>query len=88
MINITFSSLDPKTAASLANELPEAYIVDQLESKFEATEKANAWLTEQLTELETKVVESERAVEIFRSEHGLAENSGVSIARHPVVRDE
>ena len=43
----------------MANDFPEAYIVDQLEAKFEATEKANAWLTEQLQELETKVLESE-----------------------------
>ncbi len=79
MINITFSSLDPKTAARVANDIPEAYIVDQLEAKFEATEKANAWLTEQLQELETKVVESERAVEIYRDEYGLAATTGMSL---------
>ncbi|HEY5776156.1 MAG TPA: polysaccharide biosynthesis tyrosine autokinase [Xanthomonadales bacterium] len=76
VINITFSSLDPKTAARVANDFPEAYIVDQLEAKFEATEKANAWLTEQLDELETMVVDSERAVELYRDEYGLAEGSG------------
>jgi len=76
VINITFSSLDPKTAARVANDFPEAYIVDQLEAKFEATEKANAWLTEQLEELETMVVDSERAVEFYRDEYGLAEGSG------------
>ncbi|HLF30209.1 MAG TPA: polysaccharide biosynthesis tyrosine autokinase [Xanthomonadales bacterium] len=79
VINITVSSLHPKTAALLANDIPEAYIVDQLEAKFEATEKANAWLTGQLTELETKVVESERAVEIYRDEFGLADTSGLSL---------
>ncbi len=79
VINITFSSLDPKMAARVANEIPEAYIVDQLEAKFEATEKANAWLTDQLQELETTVLDSERAVEFYRDEHGLAEDSGPSI---------
>ena len=76
VINITFSSLDPKTASRVANDFPEAYIVDQLEAKFEATEKANAWLTGQLEELETMVVDSERAVEFYRDEYGLAEGSG------------
>ena len=80
VINISFSSLNPKTAALLANEIPEAYIVDQLEAKFEATEKANSWLTEQLAELEVKVVESERAVEIYRDQYGLADTSGSSLA--------
>jgi capsular exopolysaccharide synthesis family protein len=80
VINISFSSLNPETAARLANEMPEAYIVDQLEAKFEATEKANSWLTEQLSELEVKVVESERAVEIYRDQYGLADTSGSSLA--------
>ena len=79
VINITFSSLNPKTAARVANDFPEAYIVDQLEAKFEATQKANKWLTKQLDELETEVVESERAVEIYRDQHGLAEGSGNSL---------
>ncbi|MFC1690028.1 hypothetical protein ACFL07_10305, partial [Pseudomonadota bacterium] len=58
VINVTFSSLDPKTAARLANVVPEAYILDSMESKFEATEKANLWLTDQLVDLEAKVMES------------------------------
>ena len=79
VINITFSSHNPKTAARVANDFPEAYIVDQLEAKFKATQKANEWLTEQLEELETEVVESERAVEIYREQHGLAEGTGNSL---------
>ena len=79
VVNITCNSLNPKTAARIANDLPEAYIVDQLEAKFEATEKANAWLTEQLQDLETTVFESERAVEIYRDEYGLAIGSTGSI---------
>jgi succinoglycan biosynthesis transport protein ExoP len=79
VIQITFSSLDPNTASRVANEIPEAYILDQLESKFEATEKANNWLTEQLAELETKVVESERAVEIYKDEYGFAQGEGQTI---------
>ena len=48
VIDISFSSLDPKMAARIANEVPEAYIVDQLESRFEATERPmpgwlNSW---------------------------------------------
>jgi uncharacterized protein involved in exopolysaccharide biosynthesis len=79
VIKITVSSLNPKTAVRLANEFPEAYILDQLESKYEATEKANAWLTDQLVELEAQVADSERAVEIYRDEHGLGETAGSSL---------
>ncbi|MBT8039545.1 MAG: polysaccharide biosynthesis tyrosine autokinase [Gammaproteobacteria bacterium] len=79
IINITFSSLDPELATRIANDVPEAYIVANLEARFEATEKATAWLTEQLDELEEKVLESERAVEIYRDQHGLADGDGRSI---------
>jgi capsular exopolysaccharide synthesis family protein len=63
VISITFTSLNPKMAARVAND---------------ATEKANAWLMEQLENLESQVMESERAVEIYKDEHGLAE-PGTSI---------
>jgi capsular exopolysaccharide synthesis family protein len=76
VVTISVSSWDRSMAARIANEYPEAYIVDQLEARFEATEKANVWLSEQLQELEAKVRESERAVEIFREERGLTEVAG------------
>lgn len=79
VIRITVSALDPKIAAAVANDLPEAYILDQLESKFEATQKANAWLTEQLAELEAKVADSERAVVLYREQLGLGQGTGPSI---------
>ena len=79
VITIDFNSLSPALAARIANELPEAYIVDQLQAKFDATEKATAWLTDQLSGLETQVAESERAVEIYRGEHGLTKGAGTGI---------
>ncbi len=79
VITVQFNSLSPTLAARVANELPEAYIFDQLQAKFDATEKATAWLTEQLGDMETKVAESERAVEIYREEHGLTQGAGSGI---------
>ena len=79
VIDISFTSLDPKMAARVANEVPEAYIVDQLEARFEATEKANSWLVVQLEELEEEVLESERAVEIYRDQHGLTGGDGRTV---------
>ena len=79
VLEVSVTSWDPKMAARIANEVPEAYILDQLESKFEATEKANAWLTEQIADLEQKVGESERAVEIYREERGIGESKGGGI---------
>ena len=79
VITIRFNSLSPVLAARVANRLPEAYILDQLQAKFDATEKATTWLTEQLSGMETQVAESERAVEIYREEHGLSKGVGTGI---------
>ena len=72
VITVQFDSLSPVLAARIANELPEAYILDQLQAKFDATEKATTWLTQQLSGLEIEVAESERAVEFYRDKYGLA----------------
>ncbi|MEE8339645.1 MAG: GumC family protein, partial [Xanthomonadales bacterium] len=69
---IEFDSQSPVLAARIANELPEAYMLDQLQAKFDATEKATTWLTEKLAGLETQVAESERAVEFYRDKYDLA----------------
>jgi capsular exopolysaccharide synthesis family protein len=70
-IEIAFTSTDREKAARIANAVAEAYVLDQLEAKFEATRRANEWLTERLSELRTQLDEAERAVEIFRTENDL-----------------
>jgi len=75
VITVTFESLDPK----LANTHADSYIIGQLEAKFEATEKASSWLNTQLTDLRTKVASSEKAVEIYRTEHGLGRGSNKDV---------
>jgi len=80
VISISFTSEDPAKAARIANAIADAYVLDQLEAKFDATRTANAWLSERLGELRTQVTDAERAVAIYRSEHGLEESSGVTVS--------
>jgi capsular exopolysaccharide synthesis family protein len=79
VIDITFRSEDPRRAAAIANALANHYIVDQLEAKFEATRRATSWLNDRLGNLRRKVQESERAVELFRSQKGLVQGKKTSI---------
>jgi len=79
VLTIEFNSLSPVLAARIANDLPEAYVLDQLQAKFDATEKATTWLTGQLEGMETQVADSERAVALYRDEHGLTANAGSGI---------
>lgn len=79
VITVTAESWSPGLAARIANELPEAYNIDRLQARFDATQKTTAWLTEQLSDLEVEVEESERAVERYREEQGLIQGSGDGI---------
>jgi succinoglycan biosynthesis transport protein ExoP len=71
IINISFQSVNPITAAQVANALADAYIVERLDAKFEATKRANLWLAERLNSLHQEVQVAEDAVEKFRAANGL-----------------
>jgi capsular exopolysaccharide synthesis family protein len=71
VIQITYESTNPKLAAKITNAHADSYITNQLDAKFEATQKATSWLNEQLAELRSKVQDSEKAVETYRATHNL-----------------
>lgn len=71
VILITYTADDPRLAALIANTVAELYILEQLEAKFEATERATRWLNERLAELRARTEASERAVEVYRARAGL-----------------
>jgi succinoglycan biosynthesis transport protein ExoP len=71
VISVGYTFRDPETAAKVANQVAEAYLVHQLDAKFEATKRASDWLHERLQNLQAKVNESEQAVELYRAAHNL-----------------
>ena len=79
VMSLKFTSESPVKAAKIANALADTYVVDQLEAKFDATKKANEWLSSRLQTLRQQVEASERAVEIFRDKNGLQNVDGVTI---------
>ncbi len=79
VMSLKFTSESPVKAARIANALADTYVVDQLEAKFNATRKANEWLSSRLASLRTLVEDSERAVEIFRTQNGLESAGGTTI---------
>ncbi|NJO67441.1 MAG: polysaccharide biosynthesis tyrosine autokinase [Rhodospirillales bacterium] len=74
VISIRFSSEDPQKAAQLANAVADAYLLSQLDAKYEATRRANQWLSTKLDDLRQKVNESESAVEAYRQREGLLQS--------------
>ena len=75
VIRIRFTANEAAKAANIANKIADLYLVEQLEAKFEATERASKWLSERIIHLRAAVERSEQAVEAYRREHGLIKGS-------------
>jgi capsular exopolysaccharide synthesis family protein len=80
VLAISFTSPDRAKAARLANAVADAYLVDKLDTRFEAAKRASAWLSDSLLGLRQQLRESEEAVSHFRTEHGLVQSGGVNLA--------
>ena len=67
VIEVQFESESARKAALIANTIADQYLVDQLEAKFEATQRATSWLNERLEDLKDQVEASEEAVEQYKA---------------------
>src|SRR5262245_6496839 len=79
VLNISITWTDPARAAQLANAVANAYVVNQLDARFESAKQASGWLSDRLVELRQQLRDSEEAVTKFRNEHGLI-RTGPTIA--------
>ena len=79
VLTIAFRATDPVLAANVVNQLAEAYVASQVTRKQAARASATELLTERLHQLRARVVESDQAVERFRTESGLIKSAGVEL---------
>ena len=86
VIEIAFTSEDRQLSANVANTFADLYIMEQLEAKFEATERATRWLNERVAELRDQTEASEKAVEEYRAKAGLLEGEGATLAAQELSR--
>jgi len=71
VIDLSYISKDPEMAALATNTVADIYILEQLNAKYEATERANRWLADRVGELRLRVEASSRNLESFRRRAGL-----------------
>ena len=76
ILSVDFLSRDPAKAATIANAIADSYLLDQLDSKYEATRRASGWLQDRIAELRDKSIESDRAVQTFREQNNLIQAGG------------
>lgn len=78
-ISLSFESDSAKKAARIANGIANLYLTDQLEAKFEATQRANEWLNERIFDLRENVRASETAAQAFRERNQLIQTGNAGL---------
>ena len=81
VLGISVTSPDPARAARLANAVAYAYLVDKLDTRFEAAKRASAWLNDRIVELRNQLHDLEEAVTQFRTAHGLFQSGNVTLSQ-------
>jgi polysaccharide biosynthesis transport protein len=76
VIEISFRSFSAERAAEIANAVAEAYIVDQLEAKYQATRRAGVWLQDRIVELRGQSAAAEQAVVEFKTRNNIVDTGG------------
>ena len=71
LVQIGFESQDPKVAAQVVNSLAENYIQQNLESRWQAAQKASEWLSQQLESFRAKLEKSEDDLQGYAQKNGL-----------------
>jgi len=76
VIEISFRSFSAERAAEIANAVADAYIVDQLEAKYQATRRAGVWLQGRIAELRAQSAAAEQAVVEFKTRNNIVDTGG------------
>ena len=71
LIEVTFDSRDPKLAAQVVNTLASSYIEQNLEARWDASQKASSWLSQQLLGMKAKLEKSEDNLQQYALANGL-----------------
>jgi succinoglycan biosynthesis transport protein ExoP len=76
VMDIDFTSVSADKSARIANAIADAYIVDQLEAKYQSTRRASVWLQDRIKELRTQATAAQRAVVGFKEKNNIVDTGG------------
>ncbi len=76
VVAVSYSSTDKRLAAKVTSAYADAYLTDQLNANFDATERASVWLQERLNDLRQRAQEASLEVEKYKADNGLTSTGG------------
>lgn len=84
-IEISYSDPDPELAAKLANAVVQSYLDEQLEARYQATQRAATWLSDRVSTLRGQLEASERALTDHRAKFNLAKQQDGTLAEQQAI---
>jgi len=91
IMEVTVDSTSPKTAAEFANRLTQDYIEENVESRWEMTQKTGDFLTKQIDDMRAQLERSEDVMQAYARQNGLVftdEKTNVTEVRLKDLQDE
>jgi polysaccharide biosynthesis transport protein len=73
VLSLKVTSEDPVKASRFANAIAEEYLVTQVETKYEAAQRAIQWLSARIHELRGEVLEAEAKIVEYRTRNNLVD---------------
>lgn len=71
ILEIHYTHSDPKLAASITNALADAYIEQNIRTKYESTMQTSDWISKQLSDLKLKTETAQEKLVRYQKEHGI-----------------
>jgi succinoglycan biosynthesis transport protein ExoP len=78
VLDLSFTSLDPGTASTVANAIADAYLVDKLDAKYESSTRVSKWLADRITDLRKDAMDADRTVLEFKKKNNIVDVGGKS----------
>ena len=75
VVQIAFTSLHRARASEIPNAISDAYMVGELEARYQSTRRASGWLQARLKELRQQATEADEAVQRFKSDNNIVDTN-------------
>jgi succinoglycan biosynthesis transport protein ExoP len=85
VIEVSYRSARPDRAAQIANAVAEAYIVDQLDAKYQSARRAGNWLSDRIQELRQQATSADRSIVEFKTKNNIVDAGGRSVSEQQVA---
>ena len=73
LVKVSFESVDSQLASKVANAMANSFIESDLDTRFQMTQRASAWLSERIGSVREKLNASEKQLQEYRDQVGIVD---------------